>query len=165
MKTLIAATFVLLGAAAVQAHDHKDCPLASANAKRDGVDRRHDAVTGVHHEHAVHHFLLTPTGGTIRLDAAGAGPDQARDRIRQHLQVITRSFAEGDFAIPMLIHDEVPPGVDDMKKMKAAIQYEFAPTDKGGEVRISTKDPAALAAVHAFLRYQIEDHGTGDPTE
>lgn len=165
MKTLIAATFVLLGTAAVQAHDHEDCPMMSAHAKRDGVDRRHDAVTGVHHEHAVHHFLLTPTGGTIRLEAAGAGPDEARDRIREHLQVITKSFAEGDFAIPMLIHDEVPPGVEDMKKMKAAIRYEFAPTGKGGEVRISTKDPAALAAVHAFLRFQIADHGTGDPTE
>lgn len=139
--------------------------MMSAHAKRDGVDRRHDAVTGVGHEHAVHHFLLAPTGGTIRLETAGAGAEDARERIREHLQVITKAFAEGDFAIPMLIHDEVPPGVADMKKMKKAIQYAFAPTDTGGEVRISTKDPAALAAVHAFLRYQIEDHGTGDPTE
>jgi hypothetical protein len=29
-------------------------------------------------------------------------------------------------------------------------------------VRISTRDAEALAAVDAFLRFQIEDHRTGD---
>jgi hypothetical protein len=49
--------------------------------------------------------------------------------------------------------------------MKNAIAYDYAPTDKGGEVRISTSDPAALSAIHTFLRFQIADHGTGDPIE
>jgi hypothetical protein len=30
-------------------------------------------------------------------------------------------------------------------------------------VRIRTSDPEAVAAVHEFLRFQIRDHGTGDP--
>jgi hypothetical protein len=29
--------------------------------------------------------------------------------------------------------------------------------------RIDTKDPGAVDAVHAFLRYQITEHKTGDP--
>ena len=165
MKNLLGAVVVLLGTTVVQAQDHADCPMAHSKSKGAGVDRRHDEVTGLNHEHAGHHFLLAPSGGTIRLEVAEAGQEEARDRIREHLRVIARSFAAGDFALPMLIHDQVPPGVEVMKKVKAAIRYDFAPTDKGGEVRISTKDPAALAAVHAFLRFQIEDHGTGDPTE
>jgi hypothetical protein len=32
-------------------------------------------------------------------------------------------------------------------------------------VTIATTDPKALAAVHEFLRFQISDHGTGDPIE
>ncbi|PYR73529.1 MAG: hypothetical protein DMF86_20265 [Acidobacteria bacterium] len=32
-----------------------------------------------------------------------------------------------------------------------------------GRVRITTKDARALEAVHAFLRYQIKEHRTGDP--
>lgn len=164
MKILIAVAAVVVGAAAAPAQDHADCPMAHSKSGHDGVDRRHDAVTGVHHDHATHHFLLTPTGGTIRLEAQD-GKRVTRDRIREHLKVVARAFADGDFALPMLVHDQVPPGVDDMKKMKDAITYEFASTDAGGEVRIVTKDPAALAAVHEFLRFQIEDHGTGDPTE
>lgn len=166
MKMLPAAALVLLGAATAHAQgDHADCPMMSTKAKHDDVDRRHDAVTGVHHEHAVHHFLLTPSGGTIRLEAMDAADTAARDRIREHLKVIAKAFAAGDFAIPMLVHDEVPPGVETMKKKQAVIAYGFAPTDRGGEVRIATKDAGALIAVHAFIRFQIEDHGTGDPTE
>jgi hypothetical protein len=163
---LLAAALVLLGAGVVHAEDpHANCPMMSAKAKHDDVDRRHDQATGVPHAHATHHFLITPAGGTIRLETAAAGDDAGRDRIREHLQVITKAFAAGDFAIPMFVHDEVPPGVEAMKRKKAAIAYAFSPTDKGGEVRITTKDADALTAVHAFLRFQIEDHGTGDPTE
>ena len=36
---------------------------------------------------------------------------------------------------------------------------------QGGAVRTATKDPKALDAVHAFLRYQITEHKTGDPLE
>jgi len=32
-------------------------------------------------------------------------------------------------------------------------------------VRIKTRDSDALAAVHAFLRFQITEHQTGDPME
>jgi hypothetical protein len=113
----------------------------------------------------VHHFLLAKDGGSIRLEATDAADVEGRDRIREHLQAITRAFASGDFAMPMAIHDQVPPGVEVMKKRKGAIRYSYEPSDKGGVVRISTRDPRALEAVHAFLRFQIRDHGTGDPTE
>jgi len=35
----------------------------------------------------------------------------------------------------------------------------------GGTVRIKTTNPDALKAVHDFLRFQIEDHHSGDTTE
>jgi hypothetical protein len=34
----------------------------------------------------------------------------------------------------------------------------------GGRVRISTKNQDALNAIQDFLRFQIEDHDTGDRT-
>lgn len=138
---------------------------SAAQDRRAAVDRRHDQVTGVGHEASVHHFLLAPDGGSIRLEVADGSATADRERIRAHLRHVARSFSAGDFALPMRIHDQVPPGAAVMKKRRAAIKYAFSPTEKGGEVRISTKDPAALAAIHRFLRFQIEDHGTGDPRE
>ena len=64
--------------------------------------------------------------------------------------------------MPMFIHDVVPPGVPAMKAKQPAITYVFAPITGGGRVRISSKDPDALKAIHEFLIFQIEDHRTGD---
>ena len=43
---------------------------------------------------------------------------------------------------------------------RAPASYREMPA--GGRVDITTSDPAALAAVHDFLKYQITEHQTGD---
>lgn len=65
----------------------------------------------------------------------------------------------------MLIHAQNPPGTEAMKRLRDAIQYRLENTDKGARIRITTKDPEALRAVHEFLRFQISDHQTGDSTD
>lgn len=165
MKNLVGTLFLSGLAAGAAAQDHANCPMAMSEAHRAQVDERHDEATGVAHEGVVHHFALSADGGSIRLEVADASQVEARHRIREHLQIVARSFAAGDFALPMRIHDQVPPGVDTMKKHRGAIRYLYSASDTGGVVRISTRDAKALDAVHAFLRFQIEDHGTHDPTE
>jgi hypothetical protein len=166
MRRTLAGLLLACGiATAAVAQDHANCPMAGSNAHRAQVDTRHDQATGVSHEGTVHHFLLADDGGSIRLEVNDANQVEARDRIREHLQTVAHSFAAGDFALPMLIHDQVPPGVEIMKKRKGTIQYTYSPSENGGVVRISTRDAKALEAVHEFLRFQIRDHGTNDPTE
>jgi hypothetical protein len=139
--------------------------MAASRSTHDEVDHRHDQATGVGHDDSVHHFRLAKDGGSIELEMKDAADVEGRDRIREHLQVVARSFAAGDFGLPVSIHGRVPPGVDEMKKRRSAISYRFEPTEKGGVVRIATRDARALDAVHRFLRFQISDHRTGDPTE
>ena len=55
--------------------------------------------------------------------------------------------------MPTAIHDQTSPGVEVMKERKVSIQYHYAETPGGGVVTITTADPAALEAVHAFLRF------------
>jgi hypothetical protein len=85
-----------------------------------------------------------------------------RDQIQMRLSHIARMFAEGNFRAPMLIHDQIPPGVPALERLKAVVSYEFEKTERGGRVRIITTNPEALNAVHEFLRFQISDHQTGD---
>jgi len=66
--------------------------------------------------------------------------------------------------MPMLIHAKSPPGVGTMKKLKGSIDYRVEETERGGRIVISTENSRALKAVHRFLRFQIEDHQTGDST-
>ena len=72
-------------------------------------------------------------------------------------------LAEGDFSLPMFIHDTVPPGVEVMKRLKDQIAFTAENTANGAHVRIVTKNPEALVAIHEFLLFQIKDHRTNDP--
>jgi hypothetical protein len=52
-----------------------------------------------------------------------------------------------------------------MKRLQQRIRYVFEETPNGGRVVISSTDKHALNAIHRFLRFQIEEHKTGDPVE
>ena len=169
---------VLLGVAAWTARDLKaeDCPMhaahqtgatpgATAAPRLEGVNARGDEAMGFDHSKTTHHFLLRSEGGVIQVEANEPSDTRSRDAVRGHLAHIAGRFSDGDFELPMFIHAEVPPGVPVMKEKRKAITYSYEPTEKGGLVRITTRDAGALAAVHAFLKFQILDHQTGDSAE
>jgi len=112
-----------------------------------------------------HHFLLNSNGGVIEVEANDVADAASRDNIRMHLGHIAKAFHDGDFDIPMFVHDTVPPGVPEMKRLQKEIHYEFEETANGGRVAISSANKEALAAIHRFLRFQIEEHKTGDPVD
>lgn len=166
MRRTLAGVVLVAGLAVpARAQDHASCPMAGSVDHRAAVDHRHEEATGVAHAGTVHHFLLAKDGGAIVLEIDDPDNLEERGRIRDHLQTVARSMAAGDFSLPTSIHGRIPPGVGVMKKRRSAIQYAFAPSDNGGVVRISTRDTKALEAVHEFLRFQIQDHGTNDPAE
>jgi hypothetical protein len=118
---------------------------------------------GFSHLRTTHHFQLTPSGGSIQVQTNDPNDTSSRDQIRMHLQHVARAFKEGDFSSPEITHSRVPPGVPTLQRLKAEIAYTYAETDTGGRVLISAANPKALEAVHQFLRFQIDDHQTGDP--
>ncbi len=118
---------------------------------------------GFDQDKATHHFSLSATGGVIAVGANDPADQTIRDQIRAHLQEIAVAFGRGDFDKPLMTHGEVPPGVSGMQRHKDDIAYTFERNDRGGSVRIATKNADALNAIHDFLRYQIKEHATGDP--
>lgn len=129
------------------------------------MDKRGDQAMGFSQSRTTHHFRLKREGGSIEVEASDSSDQASRDQIRQHLAHIAREFAEGNFDVPMFIHAQTPPGVAAMKRLKGEIKYEFEKTERGGRVLIRTSNTEALAAIHDFLRFQIEEHRTGDPVE
>jgi hypothetical protein len=81
--------------------------------------------------------------------------------IRDHLRVVALEFAAGNFTASATVHAQTVPGTADMRARGRAIRYEFRLLPRGGEIRITTSDPAALGAVHEFLAFQRSDHRTG----
>jgi len=125
--------------------------------------KRGEKGMGFSQQTTTHHFRLLADGGTIEIGANDPKDIAARDQIRQHLSHIAKMFSEGNFQIPMFIHDQTPPGVPTMTELRDQIHYDFEPMDSGGRVRIRTSNARAVQAIHEFLRFQITEHQTGDP--
>ncbi len=144
--------------------------LATLAVAQDHTDQHHDMVMkhgeqgmGFSQTATIHHFLANDKGGTIMVEAKEPNDTKSRDQIRMHLEHIASAFANGDFDIPMFVHDtEKVPGVTDMQRLKSEIRYRYVETKLGGKVEISSSNPEAIAAVHKFLAFQIEEHKTGD---
>jgi hypothetical protein len=66
-----------------------------------------------------------------------------------------------DFSTPAFVHMRQVPGTAVMAAKRETIRYEYRDLPRGGEVRIITRDPEALAAVHQFLAFQRSDHRAG----
>ena len=149
-------------------HDMTGCPMHAEHTDKDAhaeMNARGDRGMGFAQAQTTHHFHLTKDGGTIEVAANDAHDTTSRDQIRAHLKQIAQAFAAGDFSTPRFVHAQTPPGVPVMQKLKAVISYTYEETERGARVRITTKNAEALAAVQAFLRFQITDHQTGDPLE
>lgn len=151
----------------------ESCPLHEQHMKEKQAEKKHHASVnergdhemGFSHLATVHHFRLYEDGGAIEVEALDAADTTSRDQIREHLSHIAKVFAEGDFAKPEAVHDQSVPGTLAMARRKADISYKFESTERGGRVRLTTGSGEALAAIHEFLRFQIQDHRTGDSLE
>src|SRR5450432_2729192 len=165
MKAIVLTSALCLAAGA-QAQTTMECPMRDQHQNPSDhaadVDSRGDHAMGFSHESTAHHFTLLPEGGFIEVDIKADHDDATRDQIRMHLTHIAAMFSDNKFDVPMFIHGRIPPGVPVMKERHAAINYTFQPTDRGGQVRIVTRDPKALKAIHEFLAFQIKDHRTSD---
>ena len=138
----------------------------AARQDHHGTDaQRADMVMGFDEARTTHHFLLFDDGGAIDVTVRESTDTKNRDAIRSHLPHIAMMFSDGNFDAPMLVHDSTNvPGTKLMTERRSLIRYQYGETPDGGRVNIVTSDPAALAAVHAFLTFQIAEHQTGDPT-
>lgn len=137
------------------AHSHQ-------SASGSTLEDRGNAAMGFEQSKTTHHFFLKPDGGVIQVQANDPQDAVRLEQIRKHFHRIAAAFAEGDFQVPMIVHDTLPPGVSAMKRLREKIQYTYDVIPTGARVVIKTADPSALDAIHDFLRYQIREHETGD---
>lgn len=147
--------------------DPATCPMHAQHMKdakhSEGVDKRGDKAMGFSHETNAHHFLLFKDGGAIQVVPKDTADASNLETVREHLKMIAGMFTDGNFKLPMFIHDTKVPGTDNMKRLRADITYKYEELPNGAQVRITTKNPKALQAIHNFMRFQVKDHRTGDP--
>ena len=125
-----------------------------------GVQQRGAKAMGVDQYTSTHKFDALQDGGRIELqrdvnDSVGVA------QIRAHLNEIATAFKSGDFSTPAFVHMQHVPGTAVMAAKRGAISYTYRDLPRGGELRIITRDPEALAAIHEFMAFQRQDHRAG----
>jgi len=166
-RQFLGMTLLLLGPLSLLVTGQQQTPAGNGMTQQqmDEMNKRGDQHMGFDHTKTTHHFLLASDGGSIRIEANDAKDTDSRDQIRRHMRHITMMFSEGNFEIPMLIHEKTPPGSEVMQRLKAEISYKFKETERGAAIQISTSNPQAIQAIYDFLRFQIKEHMTGDPLD
>ena len=122
------------------------------------VQERGKDVMGVDQYTSAHVFEDLPDGGRIVLDRDDPSDSAGIATIRAHMREVAADFRAGDFTKPFAVHAMTVPGTAEMERRRAQIDYQASDRPRGAEVRITTTDSAAVAAVHAFLAFQRTDH-------
>lgn len=122
------------------------------------VQSRGATVMGVDQYTSQHVFESLPDGGRVVLDRDDAADTASIATIRAHMRDIEGKFQRGDFTLPGAVHAREVPGTRVMVAKRDFITYHAIERPRGGEVRITTSDSSALAAIHEFLAFQRADH-------
>ena len=121
------------------------------------VQQRGAVAMGVDQYTSAHVFEPLPDGGWIVLQRDSVDP-AGTATIRAHMEDIAVRFGRGDFSLPGFVHEQAVPGTAVMTARRSVIRYLADTLSRGGQVRIRSDDPAAIAAIHAFLAFQAQDH-------
>lgn len=165
LSVIILVLGVAKSASAQSGHDHAAHPHAArSDSASDSafaeLQKRGKVGMGVDQYSSTHRFDDLSDGGRIELTRDASDSVGVRT-IREHLASIARAFESGDFSTPFAVHAREVPGTKTMAAKRDAISYEFRPLPGGGEVRLSSKDPQAIRAIHAFMAFQRGDHRAG----
>jgi len=132
------------------------------NTHREMVNQHGDHEMGFSHQKTTHHFELNYDGGVIDVRANDVKDTASRDQIRTHFEHIAKMFATGNFNVPMLVHSTAVPGTATMTRLKDQLHWTLSNTPRGSRLAVVADNQAAREAVYEFLRFQINDHETGD---
>ena len=133
---------------------------AQTDSSFSALQARGKMAVGVDQYASAHQFDVTADGGRIALEMKESDSLSVA-QIRAHLKLIEHAFQAGDFSTPEFVHLRAMPGTAVMGAKKDVIKYAYADLPRGGEVRITSSDPVALAAIREFIKAQRGDHHAG----
>jgi len=111
------------------------------------------------------HFWLLKSGGAIEIVAKDANDPTTVNAIRKYLEREAKEWGKGNFDTVYALHGKDIDGVAGMKKYRDDITFDPKSIDGGGALRLFTFNDTARQAIQAYIRSEINEYHTGDPTQ
>ncbi|WP_293023011.1 aspartate carbamoyltransferase [Pandoraea sp.] len=133
--------------------------IAGESSRQKEVAQRGAEVMPFALSATTHIFTKTAHGGIQQV--VTKRPDQRQTTlIRQHLALIAKQFAQGNFSAPAQIHGMAMPGLATLRAAKpGALQVHYRDVPNGGEIVYRSAQPRLVHAVHQWFDAQLTDHG------
>lgn len=133
--------------------------IAGEAARQKEVAQRGAEVMPFSLAATTHIFTKTAHGGVQRVVTKQPQPRQTA-LIREHLAMIAKQFARGDFSAPAQIHGMAMPGLATLRTAKPGeLQVRYRDVPNGGEIDYRSAQPRVIRAVHRWFDAQLADHG------
>jgi hypothetical protein len=134
---------------------------AAENTDRQAeVTRKGAKVMPFSLEKTQHQFTKTEHGGIQRVVSRDPLNQEQINLIRQHLEQLSKKFAQGDFSGPESIHGANMPGLAQLKNAKpGSLQIIYTPEPDGASLNFKSTDSELIKAVHSWFDAQLHDHG------
>ncbi len=122
------------------------------------VERNSEQVMPFSMDATMHRFKPTADGGVQTVLVHDGDPKQVA-LVRSHLRKEAAAFARGDFTDPASIHGGTMPGLRALHSGAKRIGVRYGDVPRGAKIVYATHDPALVAALHAWFKAQVSDHG------
>ena len=120
--------------------------------------QRGEMAMGFDQNKIKHAFIVTTTGGEIRISALDENDVHTIHAIRTHVKEIQHDFSQGDFNKPFFMHDQTVPGTQIMAEKKDLINFSMSDIEHGGALTLTTNDVDILDAIKQFMAFQSSEH-------
>jgi hypothetical protein len=137
----------------------------ASTARQEEVAKRGAQVMPFSLERTVHIFTKTKTGGVQQVIAKDPSDTGQITLIREHLNMISKEFAQGNFSAPASIHGNDMPGLAELEKAKPGqLRIEYKELPDGAQITYSSASPEMIDAIHRWFDAQLADHAGALPS-
>jgi hypothetical protein len=131
---------------------------AGETPRQKQVEHNSEHVMPFSMDATMHRFDPTADGGVQTVLVHDGDPKQVA-LVRSHLRKEAAAFTRGDFTDPASIHGGTMPGLRALHAGAKRIGVRYADVARGAKIVYATRDPALVAAIHAWFKAQVSDHG------
>lgn len=135
---------------------------APASSETD-LNSRFSKALGTDASKIVQHYYLVKNGGVIEFTAKDPNDSPTISAVQKYLDAQKDLFEKGKTDTDADVHGRVPDGVPTLKKLRNEITFFAVKTDEGAALRMFSVNDQARQAIQDFLKFQINEHKTGDP--
>jgi hypothetical protein len=158
LMTAIALTMLLMAGPA-QAYEK------ASKARQEEVAKRGAQVMPFSLERTLHIFAKTKSGGVQQVIVKDPSDTGQITLIRQHLSMISKQFAQGNFSAPASIHGSNMPGLAELEKARPGqLGIEYKELPDGAQITYSSVTPKMIDAIHRWFDAQLADHAGALPS-